>query len=710
MSPIRTISSPGIEIREIDQSAYTPPMVGTSVMVAGFMPKGEDLSPVIVPSLTEFETVFGTPDCEAERYCYYAAKEVLQSNGQLVFAKLPYNNTIAANYKYIGVSVAAGTTISGSSLSATSVFQDLTATAAIDSIATVEASLPGNIVTADYDALVGGEVFPSAVTAYDFVIVNENKAKITGPKENEGVFVALVDYVDALRVQQILSNSTEDDVMGAITSLSVGTTAIPSTDIATTLSAAFRYDSFSEDVMSQFPTIEFEDNGDTVSTDQSQYLGVVVCRTMADPNQEGKLIVGIEEAFVGSIHQGERNSATGQTIYLLDIINAGSKYIKMFKNENAVLPTNDGVTSLYVEDVEHELIGFIAADTEKIIEGDALAVNLRKCYEKASNLDEVDIDIVLDAGLTTIAQFTDDDPSGTLYVPTEDVDADDVAITSSSDLSTWKTVASEIDIFCSKIRKDCMAVLDGPRHLAIKGDVKEIRKTAPDNTFYSTIGKKLRYLTGLNSSYSAMYLDWFRAQDSYEGIDFWLPPSVKMAGIYIQNDILGNIWDAPAGLNRGVVRGVFDVAFNPTQKEADLIYPMGFNFAKAYRTDGIVAEGQRTTLVKPSAFDRVNVRRLFLRLERITRQIMRYYVYEPNNVFTRRRVFDALDPIFKQVLIAGGMYDYKIICDESNNTNSVIDRNELKIGIYMSPVKTAEFIIVDFVCQRTGQTTVTENG
>ena len=246
-----------------------------------------------------------------------------------------------------------------------------------------------------------------------------------------------------------------------------------------------------------------------------------------------------------------------------------------------------------------------------------------------------------------------------------------------------------------------MVVLDVPRNVCIEGDMKYIRKTAPANTFSNTIAPVLKYLTGLNSSYAALYSDWFRLADSFSGKSFWLPPTCKVGGMYVRNDRVGNIWDAPAGLNRGVITGINDLAFNPKDKEADQLYGKSFNYARQYPLDGFILEGQKTTQVKPSAFDRVNVRRLFLRLERFVYQVSRYFVYEPNNIFTRRRLVDTITPVFQSIKAQGGLYDYKIICDDTNNTGQVIDNNELRVAILLKPVRTAEFIIVDFIATRT---------
>ena len=150
------------------------------------------------------------------------------------------------------------------------------------------------------------------------------------------------------------------------------------------------------------------------------------------------------------------------------------------------------------------------------------------------------------------------------------------------------------------------------------------------------------------------------------------------------------------------INGINDVSFNPKPKEADQLYIKSFNYAKQYPADGFILQGQKTSQVKPSAFDRVNVRRLFLRLERAVYLVSRYFVNEPNNEFTRSRLVASIEPLFQSVKAQGGLYDYRIVCDETNNTSSVIDNNELLISIGLKPVRTAEFILAEFIALDSG--------
>lgn len=246
-----------------------------------------------------------------------------------------------------------------------------------------------------------------------------------------------------------------------------------------------------------------------------------------------------------------------------------------------------------------------------------------------------------------------------------------------------------------------MFIADGLRPLVLQGDKKIIRDSKPANTIDANIIPYFPAICGLNTSYGAGYIDWFEQADDYSGDFFWCPPSIKAMGVYINTDVNFNYWDAPAGLNRGMIAAT-DVAFSPTPKQAGAFYEKNWNYAINYPNDGIILEGQKTFQVKPSAFDRVNVRRLFLRLERASYQVARYFVYEGNTAYTRQRLVDALDPYFKEAKLGGGVYDYKIICDESINDPTTIDRNELKVKIGIKPVKTAEFIMLDFIAGSTG--------
>jgi phage tail sheath protein FI len=162
-------------------------------------------------------------------------------------------------------------------------------------------------------------------------------------------------------------------------------------------------------------------------------------------------------------------------------------------------------------------------------------------------------------------------------------------------------------------------------------------------------------------------------------------------------------WYAPAGFTRGVLNNVSDLSIYPKLKERDQLYKINMNPVANFPNDGFVVFGQKTLQRKPSAFDRINVRRLFLYLEKAVRATVKYFIFEPNTLFTRTQVVNVLTPIFENVKNTEGMYDYLIVCDERNNTPDVIDQNEMVIDIYIKPVRAAEFILVNFYATRTSQ-------
>lgn len=737
------IQSPGIQVTEYDRAAYNAGIQGSYIFVMGYADKGIPLTPYEITSFDDFKTNYGAPTNEAERYFFYAGQEVINQGGSLIAASLPYNNVISNAYRCMGIN-AESTPAAYNSVSL-SAYTELAALSSFSQLSGGVIKLtPSTVATTGltihrdvYDIIKAGGDFTTAdaasvlydnIASYEYLIVNENKAQFTGANAHEGIFTVLVDPIDAMRVQRLITNSDSDvfSIMKGINypsgiNYQLGTgsaSGIMISDFDVNLTGTYIGSSFSEDLARQFPGINWTEGGTKFDPYYFHQLGVIVCQTVEDTNNDGRLSLNIIEAFVGSVHPGKRDPATGQSIYLGDLINNTSNYIRWyadpdFVNTSVQYPLsayeNDENSVLFVPDMEYDMLNFSALESKKWIAGGTSLVNdMKTVMQKVSNIDAVQIDVVLDAGLSTISEYTNDNGStGEIYDPITDSD-DYGACNSPTRVEQWRNVCSELIAFCSQTRKDCMCVLDIPRFIVLDKNSKWVRETAPTNSFSNTIGNKLRYVTGLNSNYAALYADWMKIIDNYSGVAFWAPPSVKVGGIYVYNDRVGNIWDAPAGLNRGIINGIVDLAFNPNTKEADQLYIKSINYARRYPLDGFILEGQKTTQTKPSAFDRVNVRRLFLRLERLAYQVARYYVYEPNTSYTRRSLVDTLTPTFRTIQAAGGIYSYSIISDNSNNTSDVIDRNELKVAILIAPTKTAEFILLDFVAVRTGTTNFQE--
>ena len=268
----------------------------------------------------------------------------------------------------------------------------------------------------------------------------------------------------------------------------------------------------------------------------------------------------------------------------------------------------------------------------------------------------------------------------------------------------WESIATVFNQFCQFTRKDCLQIADPLRHIFVqgRGDVKVLdNKTL---NFSQHIFWPLKNLFGgLNTSYACAYANWFKVNDTISDRFVWVPSSGFAANLMIKTDTNFFPWYAPAGLTRGLLSGILDIGINPSQKQRDLLYKNGINPTVYWPGDGYVIWGQKTLQKKPSAFDRVNVRRMFLWAEKAVMQVARYFVFEQNTPFTRNRLKTAIDPILAFARSNEGIYDYLIVCDDRNNTSEVIDRNELIVDIYIKPVRVAEYILINFIATRTGQ-------
>jgi len=206
----------------------------------------------------------------------------------------------------------------------------------------------------------------------------------------------------------------------------------------------------------------------------------------------------------------------------------------------------------------------------------------------------------------------------------------------------------------------------------------------------------------MNSSYAATYYPWIKIYDSDNSKYMWVPPSVVMAGVIAFNDRVAAEWYAPAGLNRGGIDGAIQVYSRLTHAERDELYENRMNPIAAFAGQGIAAWGQKTTQIKASALDRINVRRLLIAMKKYIASTTKYLVFEQNTVATRNRFTSVVNPYLEGVQQKQGLYTFKVVMDETNNTADVIDRNEMKGDIYLQPTKTAEMIIIDFNITPTG--------
>jgi len=207
-----------------------------------------------------------------------------------------------------------------------------------------------------------------------------------------------------------------------------------------------------------------------------------------------------------------------------------------------------------------------------------------------------------------------------------------------------------------------------------------------------------------NTSYATMYWPWIQTPDPYSGNNVWVPASTLVPAVYAYNDSTSETWFAPAGFNRGALATAVQAERKLTQGQRDDLYTGKINPIASFPNTGLVVFGQKTLQTRASALDRVNVRRLLITLKAYISDVSRNLLFEQNTLATRNQFLSQVNPYLESVQQRQGLYAFKVIMDDSNNTADVIDRNQLVGQIYLQPTKTAEFIYLDFNILPTGAT------
>ena len=242
----------------------------------------------------------------------------------------------------------------------------------------------------------------------------------------------------------------------------------------------------------------------------------------------------------------------------------------------------------------------------------------------------------------------------------------------------------------AEFRKDCLVFVSPTLANVVNNAGQE---AADINTFRNLLP---------SSSYAVMDSGWKYQYDRYNDVYRWVPLNGDTAGLAVRTDFVADPWFSPAGFNRGQVKGVVKLAYSPNKTDRDTLYKNGVNPVVSFPGNGTVLFGDKTMLSKPSAFDRINVRRLFIVLEKAIATAAKFQLFEFNDPFTRAQFKNLVEPFLRDVQGRRGLTDFKVVCDETNNTGQVIDRNEFVADIYVKPARAINFIQLNFIATRTG--------
>jgi hypothetical protein len=309
----------------------------------------------------------------------------------------------------------------------------------------------------------------------------------------------------------------------------------------------------------------------------------------------------------------------------------------------------------------------------------------------------------LSAANTSFAQglneYTNSLNNGSYAVPTDatlvsaydkfrNADEIDVALIMAGPHS--QVVAEHIVDNIAEVRKDCVVFISPTRANVVNQDNSEVSNI---RTFRNAFN---------SSSYAVMDSGWKYQFDKYNNLYRWIPLNGDIAGLCVRTDFERDPWFSPAGFNRGRIKNTVKLAWNPSKAERDDLYKIGVNPVVQFPGEGVVLYGDKTMLAKPSAFDRINVRRLFIVLEKAIARAAKYSLFEFNDEFTRAQFVALVEPFLRDVQGRRGIFDFRVVCNETNNTPEVIDRNEFIGDIYIKPARSINFIQLNFVAVRTG--------
>lgn len=366
----------------------------------------------------------------------------------------------------------------------------------------------------------------------------------------------------------------------------------------------------------------------------------------------------ILERYVGVSKASDALDYAGATNYYVDVLNRQSSYLS-FAGTHIVegwgVKASGTTFPSMTEQCDVVLTGGVDANAEAEI---SVAKRIEG-YNQYKRADSIDISLLIVAGLTDLEE----------------------------QVELTKHCIQNI----AESRKDCIVLCSPPMEAVVGNTNNELQSIL---TFRGLIG---------SSSYAAMDSGWKYMYNRYADNYVWVPLCADVAGLCAYTDKVADTWYSPAGYNRGFIKNSTKLAYNPgSQAERDSLYVNGINPITSQINEGTVLFGDKTLQTKSSAFDRINVRRLFIVLEKSISTSAKYSLFEFNDAFTRNSFVNMVEPYLRDVKGRRGLTDFKVVCDETNNTAEVIDKNGFVADIYLKPARSINFIQLNFVAVSTG--------
>jgi phage tail sheath protein FI len=631
--------SPGVNVTEIDLTTVVPAVSSTEGAIAGVFNWGPIEDRVLISSETQLVSRFGKPT-SANFETFFAAANFLAYGNKLYVSRAADATAYNA-----GGSAAAGS-ITSTQIKNYDAFQD----ASLDVDATYWARYAGTLgnslkvaVCDTANAFFANIDFSSATISFKAVPGSPN-VDVTGIGAGD------LDNLNVGDLIEIDSRLLKIKTKGSVTS---NAATIVLTDSFTGVANAFangtinRYWEFYGDVSAAPGTSAFVANAGGTSDE----LHVLVI-------DEDGLFTGTKGAILERYESLSRatdaKGPEGGSIFYRDVINESSQYIYVGSERAGSYEAAAASVAAFANTIPLSLS--LAGGADSTAEGSISVASLSAAWDKFKNAEEVDVSLLI-AGKAV----------GLNGVQIANYVIDNIA----------------------EYRKDCVVFIS-PRSSDVVNNVNAVSNAV---TFRNNL-RSTSYAV-LDSGYKYQY-------DRYNDVNRYIPLCGDIAGLCVRTDETRDPWFSPAGFNRGQVKNILKLAYNPDKAQRDILYKNGINPVVTFPGQGTVLYGDKTLLSKPSAFDRINVRRLFIVLEKAIATSAKFSLFEFNDEFTRAQFRSLVEPYLRDIQGRRGIFDFKVVCDTTNNTGEVIDRNEFVGDIYIKPARSINFIQLNFIAVRTG--------
>jgi len=655
--------SPGVNVSEIDLTTIVPAVATTVGATAGVFSWGPVEDALMVSSETELVNVFGKPNANNFE-TFFSAANFLAYGNQLYVSRAAG----AGNYN----------AIANASVSTTQIKNINDFDIQQETLSTVDT----NYFYAKYPGSIGNtlkiSVCPTA-TAYSSPIQSNTTSDVkislalgsttmsincVGSSASARAnaianTITIGDYIlignTTIGSQYVQVNNVADDTAGNLT-LSLNTMQSLKTDWTYTVTgaantAATRYWEFFNSVNAGPGTSNYVANRNSDSTIGDE-LHIVITDDMG-------VVTGIPgeilEVWPNLSRATDAKGEQGGTIFYMDVLKNNSQWVWPGKDQYGVAPA-----------------ATLASTMEPFV---------KTYYFGGGGADDDEYDIAPSKIMTAFDQ----------YQSAEDIDVS-LIVAGKALGGAGEQIANYIIDNIVENRRDCVVFISPPVEATVNVPHQELNNVITFRNYLHS------------SSYAVLDSTAKYQYDKYNDVYRWVPMNGDIAGLCVRTDNIRDPWFSPAGFNRGNIKNVIKLAYNPNQGNRDQLYKNGVNPIVNFPGQGVVLYGDKTLLALPSAFDRINVRRLFIVLEKAIARAAKSSLFEFNDAFTQAAFRNLVEPYLRDIQGRRGIYDFRVICDSTNNTPEVVDGNRFVGDIYIKPARSINFIQLNFIAVRTGVT------